>query len=44
MTTKEYLESVLDAQTFADDDQEIKDLRQNRDEVKDCLRIAKAVH
>ena len=37
MTTKEYLESVLDAQTFADDDQEIKDLRQNRDEVKDCL-------
>lgn len=37
MTTKEYLESVLDAQTFADDDQEMKDLRKNRDEIKDCL-------
>lgn len=35
MTPDEYLKKVLKRETFSDDDQEVEDLRERRDEVKD---------
>lgn len=38
MTTDDYLKTILEQQTFADDDPEMVELRRHRDEIRDLLR------
>ncbi|MCB1058134.1 MAG: hypothetical protein KDD11_21755 [Acidobacteria bacterium] len=39
MTPNEYLNRILEQQTFKDDDQELKDLRQRRDDIRERLLV-----
>jgi hypothetical protein len=40
MTTQEYLDSILASQKLAEDGDELKELRQHRDEVEDLIKAA----